>query len=148
MDPNSEKPDESRAKITINAGDLTKARKIMGELKAAENVVSYMNNRAIALSRCGQVEDGIEEYKKTLQAVPENRTDISAVVHFNIALAYLRANIVDEALKFLELSTSSPSLRMQERAARLIKKIQYSQSKGLQVLIGFDKQAEKSDDSE
>lgn len=133
MDPGSEKAKETKAKIAINSGDSMSAKQIMNKLRAVENIVSYMNNKAIAMARCGKVEEGIEQYKKTIEAIPEERPDMLAVVQFNLALAYLRAGMVDDAKSYLTTCSQSTSLRMQERALKLLKKIKAAQAQGLPV---------------
>ncbi|MBC7531659.1 MAG: response regulator [Oligoflexus sp.] len=128
LDPDSEKLKETRAKIAINSGDGS-AKSIMGQLKDAENVVSYMNNLAVAMARCGKVEDGINQYKKTMLSIPDERRDLICTVQFNLSLAYLRNNDFNSAKELLAQLATVES-KVQSKAAGILKKIKYSDAKG------------------
>lgn len=141
LDPGGEKSKETKAKIAINSGDSVTAKQIMNQLRAVEGIVSYMNNKAVAMARCGKVEEGIEQYKKTLESIPDDRADTLAVVQFNLALAYLRANMTDDAKRYLTTCSQSSSLRMQERALRLLKKVKAAQAQGIPLQLSSETKA-------
>lgn len=144
LDPDSETLKESRVKIAINSGDGD-AKALMGQLKDAENVVSYMNNLAVAMARCGKVEDGISQYKKTMQSIPDERADLIATVQFNLALAYLRANDFTAAKDILTQLTTVES-KLQAKAANILKKIKHSETQG--IPLQFKKESKAPEASE
>ena len=129
LDPDSERVKETGAKLAINSANPSQAKKMMGELKAIENVVAYMNNQAVAMARCGMISEGIEEYKKTLEAIPENRQDIVAIVNYNLALANIRAENLKDAIVPLEVA-SGIEASVRERAENLLGKLKTAIEKG------------------
>ena len=129
LDPDSERVKETEAKLAINDGNPEEAKKMMGDLKAIENVVAYMNNQAVAMARCGMIKEGIEEYKKTLAAIPDNRQDIIAIVNYNLALANIRAESLQDAIGPLEVAEKIEAT-VQERAKNLLAKLKKAIDKG------------------
>jgi CheY-like chemotaxis protein len=133
MDPDSERAQEAAAKVAINSGDISMARKIMSQLRAMENVVSYMNNQAVAMARCGMANESIEQYRKTLEAVPVERSDIKGTVYFNLALGHLRANQLPDAKQALGECIACKESKVLKRAEVLVKKVATAIEKGLQI---------------
>lgn len=135
IDPDSQRVKEAEAKAAINSGETNVAKKIMSQLKAMENVVAYMNNRSVAMARCGMINEGIDGYKKTLEAIPDERTDIKGIVLYNIAFAHIRANQLPEAKVQLELSVQAKTSKVIIRAEALLKRVNQSIEKGTQLTI-------------
>lgn len=135
LDPDSQKARESEAKVAINAGDTQSAKKMMGQLRAIENVVSYMNNQAIAMARCNLFQEGVEQYKKTLEAIPEERPDIKGIVEYNSALAYLRNGQLAEAKEHLTRAASYSQSKVNAKAQTLLRKVEGAIEKGVQLQI-------------
>jgi len=135
IDPDSQRVMEAEAKSAINNGETNVAKKIMGQLKAMENVVAYMNNRSVALARCGMISEGIEGYKKTIESIPDERPDIKSIVHYNIAFAHIRANQLPEAKSELEQSVQVKTSKVLMRAEALLKRVNQAIDKGTQLTI-------------
>ncbi|HYX39272.1 MAG TPA: response regulator [Oligoflexus sp.] len=142
IDPDSQRVMEAEAKAAINNGETSVAKKIMAQLKAMENVVAYMNNRSVALARCGMIQEGIEGYKKTLEAIPDERPDIKGIVHYNIAFAHVRANQLIEARTSLEQAIQHKTSKTQVRAEALLKRVQHAIEKGTQLTIAKNDHAQ------
>jgi CheY-like chemotaxis protein len=135
IDPDSQRVKEAEAKAAINGGETNVAKKIMAQLKAMENVVAYMNNRSVALARCGMIDEGIEGYKKTLEAIPDERLDIKGIVHYNIAFAYIRAGKLPEAKGELEQVIQSKASKVLAKSEALLKRVNHAIEKGTQLTI-------------
>ncbi|MBC7660748.1 MAG: response regulator [Chitinophagaceae bacterium] len=131
LDPDSVVLQETRAKIAINAGS-DDAMQLMSQLKDAGNVVSSMNNLAVAMARCGKIEDGIAQYKKTMRAIPNDRVDLLATVQFNLALAHLRANALDPAKEIL-VPLSQGFTKMQGKSAAILKRMKQAETLGVPI---------------
>ena len=134
LDPDSERVKETSAKVALNAKDTNTAKQIMSQLKAMENVVSYMNNQAVALARCEMVQDGISQYKKTIEAIPDSRQDITSIVNYNLGLAYIRASDMKSAVDPLDTASKLDS-NVKERAGILLKKLQKAIEKGKPLVL-------------
>ncbi len=138
MDASSERLKETRAKIAIKDGHVDVAKKILENIRSVENVISYMNNLAVSMARHGEVAEGIEQYKKTIRSLPVNRADLIAVVHYNLALAYIRANDYESALAELDLATFNPKSKVQKKALSLIKRLHAAKSQGITFQLQQD----------
>lgn len=151
LDEDSVKVKESKAKVAINAGDLKKAKELMGKLDAIEDVVSFMNNSAVAMARCDMVDEGIEQYRKTIKSIPDDKEEIKAVVMYNLALAHARADELDEASMVLKRCVDIKS-RVKERAESLYKRVTKAVENGtqlnLQLTSGVSAASLKKDDQD
>lgn len=130
IDKNGDKADESRAKIAVAQGDSSSAKSIMSSLESIDSVISYMNNRAIAMARCGVVADGIDQYRKTIESIPDNYPDMKSIVLYNLALAYLRDTKQDLAKEALKDPIHAASGRMLTRVSKLLSRIASAESRG------------------
>ena len=129
LDADNTQIKETETKIAINAGDTETAKKLMGQLDAIDNIVSFMNNSAVAMARCEMVDQGIEQYRKTLKSIPDDREDTKAIVMFNLAMAHARADELDEAKIHLGRAINIES-RVKTRAQNLLKRITTALEKG------------------
>ena len=129
----SERISEVEAKIAVNGEDFAKAKKLMSQLNAMENVVSYMNNQAVALAKCGQVEKGIEQYHRTLKSIPDDRKETKAIVSYNLALAFARNDEIEKAQEQLKICMAQEKSKVYKKAKSLSKRILKSLKKGTPI---------------
>jgi CheY-like chemotaxis protein/Flp pilus assembly protein TadD len=141
IDPDSQRVKEAEAKAAINNGETGVAKKIMAQLKAMENVVAYMNNRSVAMARCGMIDEGIDGYNKTLEAIPDERPDIKGIVHYNIAFAYIRAAKLPEAKAQLELVLQHKTTKVYTKSEGILKRVNHAIEKGTTLTIAKNDQA-------
>lgn len=134
LDPDSERVLETTAKVALNAGNSGGAKEIMSQLKAMENVVSYMNNQAVAMARCDMVNEGIQQYQTTLAAIPEARKDILAIVSFNLALAHLRSGNPKASVEPLQTAIQHES-KVKGKSEALLGKVQSAIKKGVPLNV-------------
>jgi CheY-like chemotaxis protein len=135
MDKAGDKADESRAKIALAKGDPNSAKAIMSSLDSIDTVISYMNNRAIAMARCGMVGEGIDQYRKTIEAIPDNQPEMKSIVLYNLALAHLRDDNADLAKAALLDPVHNESKRMTARVLKLLARMSQAQSRGEPLVI-------------
>lgn len=135
LDPDSQKAKESAAKVEINDGNINSAKKIMSQLRAIENVVSYMNNQAIAMARCGMIDEGLNQYTKTIDAIPDDKPDTKSIVQYNMGLAYLRSQRLPEAKERLTAVIGNPQSKVFSKAQNLLKKVSHAIDKGVQLHV-------------
>jgi CheY-like chemotaxis protein len=102
QDEGSSQVKETEAKVATMMGDTGKAKKIMEDLSSLNKVISFMNNKAVSYARSGKIDESFEIYKKTIESIPDKRKDIRTIVNYNLALAYTRINLLDEAEKVVE----------------------------------------------
>jgi hypothetical protein len=106
-----------------------------------ENVVAYMNNRSVAMARCGMIDEGIEGYNKTLEAIPDERPDIKGIVHYNIAFAYIRSGKLPDAKAQLELVLQCKTTKVLAKSEGLLKRVVHAIEKGVQLNVAKTDQA-------
>ncbi len=133
IDPDNSRIAEAETKVAINSGDLERAKKLMGELEMLDNVVSYMNNQAVAMARCEMFDDGIELYQKTINSIPEGKDAVKAVVTYNMALAFARQGKWDECKVKLEEVASLPAHRVTKKAVHLLARINKALETGSEI---------------
>ncbi|RZA18463.1 MAG: hypothetical protein EOP10_21070, partial [Proteobacteria bacterium] len=130
IDKTGDKADESRAKIALAKGDPNSAKSIMSSLDSIDSVISYMNNRAIAMARCGMVGEGIDQYRKTIDSIPDNQPEMKSIVLYNLALAYLRDDKAELAKVVLLDPVHSETKRVKSRVNKLLSRMASAESKG------------------
>lgn len=114
-------------KNAITIGDLDHARHLMAQIESIENIISYMNNRAVALAQCGLVDEGINLYRRAIKSQPESRPEFKPLILYNLGLAYARASELPEAKitleKVIELGPSKVRLKAKSLLSRVTKAI-------------------------
>ena len=126
IDPDSSTTKEGEIRVALASGSGDAAKKMLGQIEAIGNVISYLNNKAVAHSKCGFMEEGIEIYRKTLDSVPEEKTDVKAVVTYNMALAKIRKGDLADALIDLDIVMAIPGARVAKKAQSLKERLQTS----------------------
>jgi tetratricopeptide (TPR) repeat protein len=91
----------------------------MAGLKSLSTLLGYMNNKAVALARCGNTDEAIELYNNTYESIPKDREDLVAIVKYNIALALVRADRFDEAQSVLKAVNQIKTSPVKQKAASL-----------------------------
>jgi CheY-like chemotaxis protein/Flp pilus assembly protein TadD len=123
IDPNSMIVAEGGAKVAIASGDPEAAKKILSKIEGVGNVISYLNNKAVAHAKCGHTTEGVELYQKTLDSIPDSKTDIRAIVTYNMALAKIKNNDLPGALIDLAEVMAFPEAKVAKKAASLKKRL-------------------------
>jgi DNA-binding response OmpR family regulator len=128
IDPESIALKEGEVKVALASGQTIKATEIMSQLESMNNVIGYLNNKAVANSRCGFTSEGIEIYQKTLAAVPPKQKEIIAIVTYNMALARIRNGDLKDALLDLDAVLKLASARIHRKASDLKERLETSLS--------------------
>ncbi|MCX6124583.1 MAG: hypothetical protein NTV34_07510, partial [Proteobacteria bacterium] len=124
IDPESPIVQEGEVRVAVSSGDSDSAKKMLGQIEGVGNVISYLNNKAVAHAKCGLNDEGIDIYKKTLNAVPDDRVDTRAVVIYNMALAKIRRNDLADALVDLEEIIKHSETKVTKKAQSLKKRLE------------------------
>jgi CheY-like chemotaxis protein len=124
IDPFCETVLEGAAKVAIASGSSDSAKKMLGQIEAIGNVISYLNNKAVAHAKCGLFDESLELYRKTLDSVPDDKFDVKATVTYNYALAKIRHNELADALVDLDSIIKMPENKITKKAASLKNRLQ------------------------
>ncbi len=93
---------EFEVKVALEERDEEKASEKFQELDSSENIISFMNSRAITLVRNSRYADAISLYETTVKSVPPKWEIIKSAIQYNTALAYIRFNQLENALMQLK----------------------------------------------
>ncbi len=111
---------EAQAKIGLAQGDEAKAREAMAKLDGFNTLVSFINNRGIMQARGGEVVGGIELYRMALNCLPPKKAyEVRGVLHYNIALAYLRLDAPRQSLAALTQFDGPESTAIAKKISKL-----------------------------
>ncbi len=130
LDEDSEKVKETEAGIDIIKGNAEEAKKIMAQLHSVQNVISFMNNQAVALAKAGQAEESIKLYQQTLESIPENKVSLKAIVLFNLGFAYLRQDNLEQCIATMEQVCSLENEKLKRKAQHLLDQIKSARESG------------------
>ncbi|WP_141733679.1 response regulator [Oligoflexus tunisiensis] len=122
--PTASEVTEVEVKGALVNGEGDKAHNLMKSLQSLLSIVSFTNNRAISLIRTDRFEEGLQLYNEALQAVPENRNEVLAILHYNQGLALARANRLDEAKAQMEAAAALKSDKIRSKVTSLKGRIQ------------------------
>jgi tetratricopeptide (TPR) repeat protein len=139
---------ETKAKVAINQGDMDTAKAIMGQLEAMENVVSYLNNQAVALAKCDMLEKSIEQYEKALLAISEDKPEVKAIIYYNTALAHLRGSDAEAAQRSLQDAVQIKGSRVEKKAKILLKKVEKAIQMDIEITLPSQSPANSNEGEE
>lgn len=126
IDPDSATANEGELRVALVSGSSDSAKKMLSQMDGINNVISYLNNKAVAHSKCGFSDEGIELYRKTLESIPDDKLDTKAIVTYNMALAKIRKNDLADALTDLNDIIALPGVKVGKKAASLRTRLQAS----------------------
>lgn len=93
---------EATVKIAVHRGDLDVASEGFKTLESLPRLVADLNNHAVTLIHTHKYDEGIGIYEKILHALPADRSEIRASVSYNLSLAFVRRNELNDALMVLD----------------------------------------------
>lgn len=135
QDGESQQVQASSAKVEMNLGNIEAAKSIMSEMDSLSEVVSYMNNKAVALAQTGEIEKSVSMYGKTFESIPDNKEEIKAIVKYNLGLAMIRQHEYPEALKAMKEAVDIGESRVLARAKALKVKLQKAIESGIELKL-------------
>lgn len=144
IDKSNPEVTETDVKVSLSRGDVDKAASSMKVLESFSNIVSYMNNRAVALSKTGQLEEGIQLYHNTLEALPSDNVSDRSKVSYNLALAYARSQNLDKAeAQLINLVHRGEKSGLKEKSLSLLNRLQTAKKTGRELVLQVSDKAVK-----
>ena len=120
----------TQAKIELEKGNTLSAKKLISNLESLDEVIAYINNKAVALARSGKPKEGISLYNKALESIPDDHNETKAAVHYNMALAYIRCVDYSQALSELETAKGLTKSKIFRKASSLKSRLSESIQSG------------------
>jgi tetratricopeptide (TPR) repeat protein len=131
------------AKVDLLNGDMQSALLKLGKKHLSAPVLAFLNTRAVMASRANMLEEGIKLYKEAVAGCNPDDKVILAKLWFNLGLAFVRSDLIDEAIDALSQSVRIGGLAYDRAtktlaSARLLKARKGSQLKPSADLSGDD----------
>ncbi|NRA43783.1 MAG: hypothetical protein HRU09_02380 [Oligoflexales bacterium] len=149
LDRENEGLRETEGPIRIDLGPQSDAQDILAEMESIQELVSYMNNKAVALTKSGMIKEGIELYHKTIASMPANKKDTKCLVMYNLGLAFAKHGDLKGAKAQLEKTLAENPEKIERKCHSLKLRIEKSLETGAKLeFITNDKKetsAEKND---
>lgn len=139
MDEDSILLSAAEVKYHMTHGDVKKAQKLISDMDKIDDILAYLNNRGVALIKCRQFEEGIEFYKRALEALPKDRKDVRCAVYYNYGLALVKNDEYKEAQKVLKKASQGGNKSIVNKAKSLKSRLERAIKRGeLLILTGDD----------
>jgi CheY-like chemotaxis protein len=135
IDASNRMVNELECQHAILGGDSQRARALLTKLQSLHRVVSYMNNRAVALTRAGRYDEGLSLYKRTLESLPETWGDTHDTVAYNLGLAFARFGELDQAVEALKPVVARVGAPLHKRSASLVRRLDAAKAQGKEVAL-------------
>lgn len=130
LDPSNVDVQQMERKVKIVKGEALTQTNAMNDREFGRDIISYMNNRAVALSRTKRLDDATKLYQSTVDSIPSNWQALRDVVNYNLALAYSRQNNAQKAVEVLEQMANMNEM------SPLFKRVKSLREKAMNALSG------------
>ncbi len=133
QDSGSEKLKSAASKVAIHGGDSKKAAALLAGTSSLTFLIADLNNSAVARIRMGETREGLNLYKKTIEALPVNEVELLARVRYNMALAYARDQDIEASLAILDEVRIDSRMPISEKFRNLRRKLEVARRTGRQL---------------
>jgi tetratricopeptide (TPR) repeat protein len=130
IDQGNETIIRTEAKAHLSQNRVHEARELMVQIDERADIVAFMNNRAIALIRQGQLDEALQYYQRTLEALPSEERELSSLVHYNLGLAYARHQKLELAKTALNESLRLGNDSIESKTKSLLARVQRALDSG------------------
>jgi tetratricopeptide (TPR) repeat protein len=112
---------ESDAKIALSSGDHKRVESIVKANENIDSIVSFMNNRAIALVNEEQYKEAIDLYITALKSLGK-KMHLQSVIFYNMSLAYIKQGDLKKAAIALKSASGDENSTVFRKAASLFER--------------------------
>lgn len=125
---------KTEASIAIEEQDFARAKDALGKLDSLKQLIADMNNRGIALTRNGSIDEAVALYQATIKAIGPNDSDRNTVC-YNLALAYARSDKLKLAKDILVSIVIAADGPLGKKTSSLLERISDSLNGGAQFSL-------------
>ncbi len=140
LDESSEKVQETTAKVALATGDSDLAKETMGKLQSFTNVVSFLNNKAVAYAQNNEISESLKLYQNAIDSLPEEQFDVKATIKYNLAMAHVRAHEYEEAKRILTLALNLGEVKLKNKISNLLSKTEAAIAGGKKLRFAENKE--------
>lgn len=135
LDPDNVNVSVTEANFNLTLGDVKRAGKLLSQLDTFDEVLSYLNNRGVTLSKTGRADEAVEFYKRALEALPAKANLLQPVIRYNLALALVRAGDLDGGKKETEAATKTDDAKLGSKARSLRDRLEKAMKSGCEFKL-------------
>lgn len=119
LDEKSQQVAIAQTKFAVVTGSLHAVGEFVQGLNSFHEIVSFINNLAIAKSRVGDFTEGLALYNNLLQIFSDKDRELKSIVLYNQAISYIRCAKFVEAASILSLAVSFGESRVLDKVKHL-----------------------------
>jgi len=138
----------SGLKLALATDDTVASQALMEKMETKSDIISYMNNKAVALIRNGDSSSAIELYSRTIRALSLRETELRAIVYYNLGLAYARLQMLKESREALNSAYDNSGDGIKHKVKSLIGRVEAAMREGRPLEIKSDTQGSVANESE
>jgi CheY-like chemotaxis protein len=130
---------ESESQLALQQKDTARAMHALAKLESLQRIAAFINNKAVALVRNNQFQDGIALYNSALEALPPPWGYVHDTVCYNLALAHIRFHEYTQATEALKKVKSGPETAIGKKASSLMHRLAQAESTKTPFMITPEK---------
>ena len=124
---------ETKAGLALNTGDPKLAKKIMQDLGTFDQVLKYMNNRAVLLAKEGEFETSLDLYKNAVRSLPDNAHSERDIILYNLGMALARKGDALNAADVLKRISKYTPAPLHAKTQSLLRRVQQAVDSGKNI---------------
>jgi len=142
LDAENQKVINTKVNIGLSSGNAEMVKESFDKFRPSENILSFINNRAVGLIKAGEIDQGIKLYGNVLSTLPAKGNRSREVVAYNLALAYARKNDLSSLLATLTDDTVFTDSVLKAKATSLVKRAKVAQDNNKTLNLSTESTAE------
>jgi len=130
LDPSNQDVINAKVNIGMATGDQEMVQQAINHFRPTDNILAYVNNKAVAHSRAGEFDSGIQLYMNALSTIPPENKRLHAIIGYNLALAQVRKKDIVAAITALETIPALADDPLARKIASLLARARTALAKG------------------
>jgi tetratricopeptide (TPR) repeat protein len=134
----------SSVNIGLATGNASLVTELIDKVRPSDSMLAYINNRAVAFARSGNIKEGINLYKNAIDVIPKDKPQLRAAVLYNLALAHARSGDTVAAVSVLDQAPEAPDPTLASKAGSLLQRARDAAATGKPMKLNFQDKAPKA----
>ena len=128
----------SSVKIALVTGDKELVEENIDRFRGSESLLAYINNKAIAHAKAGDLDAGIALYKNALETIPKAMQRIRVMIGYNLALALARKGDSGAVIEVLKACPEMDDVALSRKMSSLLDRATESIASGKPIQLFLD----------
>ncbi len=135
LDPDHQDVINLNVSIGLATGDKALVKKSIELFKPAQNILAYVNNKAVAHARAGEFDQSIELYENARKGLPDQMQRLRNIIDYNLALAFARKGDIEGTLRVLEGTGPVDDEALGRKISSLLNRCKSALAKGVPMIL-------------